>query len=70
MYILNANNSSENTLFTQEATTRDDYEELRSGQGGSVFTSTSAIDGIQFFNDSGSGNIASGQFVLYGLKKA
>ena len=69
MYIFNANNSSEYTFFTQEATTRADGGELRGGQSGSVFTSTSAIDGIQFFNDSGSGNIASGQFVLYGLAK-
>ena len=69
MYIFNANNSSEYTFFTQEATTRADNGELRGGQGGSVFTSTSAIDGIQFFNDSGSGNIASGTFTLYGLKK-
>ncbi len=69
MYIFNASNSSEYTFFTQEATTRADNGELRGGQGGSVFTLTSAIDGIQFFNDSGSGNIASGTFTLYGLKK-
>ena len=69
MYIFNANNSSEYTFFSQEATTRGVGGELRGGQGGSVFTSSSAIDGIQFFNDSGSGNIASGTFTLYGLKK-
>jgi len=43
---------------------------LIGNQGGAVFTSASAVDGIQFFTETGVTNIASGTFTLYGLKKS
>ena len=69
LYIFNANNSGEYTFTTFETVFGNaSGGALQGSQGGGVFTVTSAVDGIQFFQDSG--NIASGQFVLYGLKKA
>ena len=66
-YIFNAYNSSEFTFFTQ-ATVQLAHTGLLIGrQGGCVFTSASQVEGIQMF--AGSGNIASGTFKLYGLKK-
>ena len=69
IYIFNANNSSEYTFFT--------VEELQLGttalhiglQGGGVFTSASAVDGVQIICQSGVTNFSSGTFTLYGLKK-
>ena len=40
---------------------------LNGAQGGGVFTSASAVDGVNIFFSSG--NIDSGTFTLYGLKK-
>ena len=67
-YIFNAPNASEYTFFTKETTFRDyNSGELKGDMGGMVFTSNSAVDGVQFFMSAN--NINSGSFVLYGLKK-
>ena len=66
-YIFNANNSSEYTFMTEEATQVASTGELSGQQGGGVFTVASAVDGINFFTSAG--NINSAVFTLYGLKK-
>ena len=66
-YIFNANNSSEFTFFTTENTFLNNSGVLNGVQGGGVFTVSSSVDGVQYFFSSG--NIASGTFSLYGLKK-
>ena len=66
-YIFNANNSSEFTFFTTENTFLNNSGNLNGLQGGGVFTVASSVDGVQYFFSSG--NIASGTFTLYGLKK-
>ena len=68
VYVFNANNSSEYTFFTQEQSQLNETSTLTGVQGGGVFTSTSTVNGLSFFFESG--NIASGNFILYGLKKA
>ena len=68
IYIFNANNSAEYTFITNEMICRDDNGNLFGNQGGGVFTSSSLVNGIQFYM--ASGNIDTGSsFVLYGLKK-
>ena len=67
MYVFNANNSSEYTFVTVEVAELNSTPELVGYQGGAVFTSTSTVNGLQYFMDAG--NIDNGQFVLYGLKK-
>ena len=66
-YIFYANNSSEYTFMTKEVAELNSTPELVGQQGGGVFTSTSTVNGINFFMDSG--NIDVGNFKLYGLKK-
>ena len=66
-YIFNANNSSEFTFFTTESSFLENSGNLNGLQGGGVFTSASSVNGVQYFF--ASGNIASGTFTLYGLKK-
>ena len=66
-YIFNANNSSEYTFMTEEATQVASSGELSGQQGGGVFTVTSAVNGVNFFTSAG--NINSAVFTLYGLKK-
>ena len=66
-YIFNANNSSEYTFLTFEYSMISAAGNLQGAQGGGVFTVTSAVDGIQFY--ASSGNIVSGTFTLYSLKK-
>ena len=66
-YIFNANNASEYTFVTLESSQINRNAEHQGTQGGGVFTSASAVDGIQFYFNSG--NIAGGTFTLYGLKK-
>ncbi len=71
-YIFNANNSSEYTFYTIEETVITYLGNLTGQQGGGVFTVTSAVDGIQFFNGTvgaSTENFAGGTFTLYGLKK-
>jgi len=66
-YIFNANNSSEYTFMTEEATQVASSGELSGQQGGGVLTVTSAVDGVNFFSTGG--DINSAVFTLYGLKK-
>ena len=61
MYLYNFNNASEFSFCTWEQSVSDGN--LAGRQGGGVFTSASACDGVQLF--AGSGNIASGTFTLY-----
>ena len=66
-YIFNANNSSEYTFATWEATFFDWQPYTRGIAGGVVLTQTTSVDGLHFYMSSG--NIASGTFKLYGLNK-
>ena len=66
-YIFNSQNSGEYTFLTQETISRGHTYSLWGNQGGGVFTVSSTVDGINFFMDSG--DISSGEFKLYGLKK-
>jgi hypothetical protein len=67
VYIFNANNASEYTFITNEAVALTGSAATEGSAGGSVFTSASAVDGVNlFFN---TGNIAGGTFTLYGLAK-
>jgi len=66
-YLFNFNNASEYSFATVEQTTVDAGSVLKGNQGGFVHTVAQACDGIQFFFSSG--NIASGKFTLFGLKK-
>jgi hypothetical protein len=67
-YIFNANNSSEYTFITNEQTGWGvGSNGLMSFTGGGVFTVTSTVDGINYFMESG--DVDSGTFRLYGLKK-
>ena len=65
IYIYNANNSSEYTFFTFEQIQLGTTALLIGGQGGGVFTSASAVDGVQIICQSGSTNFSSGTFTLY-----
>jgi len=67
LYLFNFNNASEYSFCTLEATTRNNDAHLRGFQGGALLTVAQATDGVNFSMDSG--NIDSGTFVLYGLKK-
>ena len=67
LYLFNFNNASEYSFMTIEATLRNASGTLKGHQGGGVLTVTEANDGVEFFFSSG--NIASGTFTLYGLKK-
>ena len=67
LYIFNANNSSEYTFFTNECNYTNTATVLRGGQGGGVLTSAEIVTGVQFLINSG--DIDSGKFSLYGLKK-
>ena len=67
MYLFNFNNASEYSFLTVESTMRDRSAILVGEQGGAVHTVAQACDGLNF--DMSSGNIASGTFTLYGLKK-
>ena len=66
-YIFNANNSSEYTFMTEEATQVASSGELSGQQGGGVFTVASAVDGVNFFTSAD--DINSAVFTLYGLAK-
>jgi len=67
-YLYNFNNSSEYSFLTyEEAHIQASSNTLRGVQGGGVFTSNSSCNGIRIFFLSG--NIVSGTFTLYGLKK-
>ena len=66
-YIFNAPNSSEFTFITTERVQTADSDEMTGEQGGGVFTVASAVDGLHIFISSG--NMETGTFTLYGLKK-
>ena len=68
LYLFNFNNASEYSFITIEETLLSSAETHSGNQGGGVLTVAQACDGIQFLMSS-SGNIASGTFTLYGLKK-
>jgi len=67
LYLFNFNNATEYSFVTMEITQRSNEGLHRGKQGGAVHTVASASDGIEF--SMSSGNIASGTFTLYGLKK-
>jgi len=67
MYLYNFNNSSEYSFMTIDSAERTSAAELQAVVGGGVHTVAEANDGIHIYMDSG--NIASGTFSLYGLKK-
>ena len=66
-YLFNFNNASEYSFTTVEASIINNGGNLRGFQGGGVLTVAQATDGVNYFFHSG--NIASGTFKLYGLKK-
>ena len=67
MYLFNFNNASEYSFWTNELTNFNASAQAVGQQGGAVHTVASASDGCKWYFSSG--NIASGKFTLYGLKK-
>tara|TARA_Y100000114_G_scaffold96388_1_gene89698 strand:+ start:1277 stop:1825 length:549 start_codon:yes stop_codon:yes gene_type:complete len=67
MYLYNFNKAGEYCYYTLETAERISSGELQGVAGGGVHTVTQACDGIQMF--ASSGNLTSGTFTLYGLKK-
>ena len=66
-YLFNFNNASEYNFLTAEETQASYNGTAFGNQGGGVHTVAQASNGLQFFMNTG--NIASGTFSLYGLKK-
>ena len=65
-YIYNANNSSEYTFMTCEGVRYGGSTSLFGRQGGGVFTSASAVDGIQVgILTDGTKNLTAGKMALY-----
>jgi len=67
LYLFNFSNASEYSFCTYETSYLTSTPNLRGRQGGSVLKETQATDGLHFYMSSG--NIDSGEFKLYGLKK-
>ena len=67
LYIFNFADSSEYSFLTREHLRLGATAELFGQVGGIIHTVASASDGLHFYQ--ASGNIASGTFTLYGLKK-
>tara|TARA_R100000664_G_C2667052_1_gene80719 strand:- start:28 stop:543 length:516 start_codon:yes stop_codon:yes gene_type:complete len=67
LYLFNFANSSEYSFYTIENLNLNSISKLSGAQGSGVHTVEEANDGISFFMDNG--NIDSGTFSLYGLKK-
>ena len=67
IYLFNFANASEYSFITVENTAINASASTRGSMGGNVYTVAEAHDGLFFGFDSG--NIASGTFSLYGLKK-
>jgi hypothetical protein len=67
MYLFNTSNSSEYSFFTIEATCIDDNGNLFGNQGSGVLTVAESHTAVTYYM--ASGNIDSGEFKLYGLKK-
>ena len=71
MYIFNAPNGSEYTHTTHESSyMAEDTTTFLGIQGSGVYTQATVVDGVNITLVGPSSDIASGQFVLYGLKKA
>ena len=68
IYIFNANNASEYTFMTQDNVAVGASNLAWGNQGGGVFTVTSAVDGVHFYMED-TGNMDTGHFVLFGLRK-
>lgn len=66
-YLFNFNNASEYSFLTNEEAQLGSTGTLFGSQGGGVSTVEQASNGLNFFMNSG--NIASGTFSLYGLRK-
>ncbi len=66
-YLFNFNNASEYSFLTNEVSYRNSAGVLKGDTGGIVHTVAEANDGVNFFMQSG--NISSGEFKLYGLRK-
>ena len=66
-YLFNFNNASEYSFITFEETGFDQNSYAVGNQGGGVHTVAQTNDGMEFFSDDG--NIDSGTFTLYGIKK-
>ena len=66
-HLFSFNNASEFNFLTSEETQLNYQGTLFGTQGGGVHTVAQASNGLQFYMNSG--NIASGTFTLYGLKK-
>ena len=67
LYLFNFNNSSEYSFMTLETSALTSTPTHFGTQGGIVHTVAQTCDGIQFYFNGG--NINSGVFTLYGLKK-
>jgi hypothetical protein len=67
-YLFQFNNASSFSFTTVEASIRNNDGHLRGFQGGGSLKVSQATDGVHYFFSSG--NIASGKFKLYGLKKS
>jgi hypothetical protein len=68
LYLFNSNNATEFTYHTVESVYRDNGGTLRGVHGGGVLDSAVATKGISMYMTSG--NINSGSFTIYGLKKS
>ena len=67
LYLFNFNNASEYSFITCETVGRSEEGHSRSYVGSGVLKVTQATNGVSFH--ASSGNIASGEFKLYGIKK-
>ncbi len=67
IWLFNFNNSSEYSFYTNESMKLNASGILEGYQGGGNHTVAEANDGVNFFFTSG--NIESGEFKMYGLKK-
>jgi len=67
IFCFNFVNASEYSFITREGIQTTGTPETAGIMGGAVLQVAQATNGIQFFSDTG--NIASGTFTLYGLKK-
>ena len=67
LYLFNFNNASEYSFITCETAGKSEDGHTRSYVGGGVLTVAQATNGVSFY--ASSGNIASGEFKLYGLRK-
>ena len=67
IYLFNFSNASEYSMYTNESVKLNSSGGVEGYQGGGAHTVAETNDGVNFFFTSG--NIESGEFKLYGLKK-